>query len=139
MYLRSVRSKYLKIICYASEYFTRLTATLTFSSTLSIRHLMRRHVLLSNGLELQNSLWTHGFLLYIQLYCCLLFIVHEYWRNFTSYVIRFITHLYCDLQLYRQYSHKTYTKLQLLLSISCLASFTYIDFITRTHHHRFAV
>ena len=84
MYLRSVRSKYLKIICYASEYFTRLTATLTFSSTLSIRHLMRRHVLLSNGLELQNSLWTHGFLLYIQLYCCLLFIVHEYWRNSTS-------------------------------------------------------
>ena len=86
-----------------------------------------------NGLELQNSLWTYGFLLYIQLCCCLLFIVHEYWRNSTSYATRFITHLYCDLQPYRQYGNKTFTKLQLLLSISCLASFTYIDFILSTH------
>jgi hypothetical protein len=46
----------------------------------------------------------HGstaFLLYIQLCCWLLFIVHEYWRNSTSYAIRFITHLmfrFIDLQ-----------------------------------------
>ena len=43
-------------------------------------------VSLSDSLWAPELIWLYGFLLCIQLCCCLLFIVHEYWRNSTSYI-----------------------------------------------------
>ena len=53
------------------------------SITINTRLLVFHYRTVIYGVSL---LRPYGFLLCIQLCCCLLFIVHEYWRNSTSYI-----------------------------------------------------
>jgi len=74
---------------------------------------VRSTVSLSDGPNDVSVRRPYGFLLCIQLCCCLLFLishffetVREYWRNFTSYAIRFITHLiFCFADFLQYYLH----------------------------------
>ena len=70
-------------ICFASQNNQYYLAV----QFISLWHLrLNLTCLLSNRSKSSKTLlWTNGFLLYIQLCCCLLFIVREYWRNSTSY------------------------------------------------------
>ena len=71
-------------ICFASQNNQYYLAV----QFISLWHLrLKLTCLLSNRSKSSRTLlWTNGFLLCIQLCCCLLFIVHEYWRNSTSYI-----------------------------------------------------
>jgi hypothetical protein len=78
---------FVTIYCRISDYLTSLTAILTCSVFfISIWHL-RSWLPVIIGRS-QSSITLHrpyGFLLCIQLCCCLLFIVREYWGNSTPY------------------------------------------------------
>lgn len=113
----------------ASDYLTRLTVTLTFSTHffpqssgrlfISLWHLREK---LTCFIELvQGSITHYGLTAF---YCTFSFAAGFCLQctntgGIPPHTSLLVTHLYCDLQLYRQYSHKTYTKLLLLFSISC--------------------